>query len=574
MQEQIMITINQLKIALQMPCGAEKNAKIRLDSPEILRKKAAKILGIQESKIQDITIRKHSIDARKKPLLFQVYTLGISLQDNKYEEQIVKRCKDNNVVFISQSQKDNNYCFSVLGNKTLRNPPVIIGMGPAGLFAGYMLAKYGYQPILCERGYDVDTRTKDVESFWNDGVLHPDSNVQFGEGGAGTFSDGKLNTLVKDKNGRNKEVLRIFAECGAPKEILFESKPHIGTDILKTVVKNMREFILNHGGTVHFGTKMTALEITAGAVSGVVLNHKEVIKTNQVILAIGHSARDTFTYLNELAVPMEAKAFAVGMRVEHPQQLINECMYGKKYGKFLPAAPYKLTAQTSTGRGVYSFCMCPGGYVVNASSEAGRLAVNGMSYSDRSGTNANSAIIVQVTPDDYPSSDPLAGVAFQKTLEEKAFALGNGRVPVQYYGDYIKNQASKVDLNHRLKKNLDKDMHSIVHKISPCIKGEYIFTNLRGLLPEECEKAFIEAMKQFDKTIPGFAGSYTILSGIESRTSSPVRICRDETMQSPAFVGLYPCGEGAGYAGGITSAAMDGILVAERIAAKYQPLCR
>lgn len=212
--------------------------------------------------------------------------------------------------------------------------------------------------------------------------------------------------------------------------------------------------------------------------------------------------------------------------------------------------------------------------MVNASSEAGRLAVNGMSYSDRSGTNANSAIIVQVTPDDYPSSDPLAGVAFQKTLEEKAFALGNGRVPVQYYGDYIKNQASKVDLNHRLKKNLDKDMHFVVHKISPCIKGEYIFTNLRGLLPEECEKAFIEAMKQFDKTIPGFAGSYTILSGIESRTSSPVRICRDETMQSPAFVGLYPCGEGAGYAGGITSAAMDGILAAEKIAAKYQPLCR
>ena len=417
-----------------------------------------------------------------------------------------------------------------------------------------MLALHGYRPIILERGCDVETRTKDVEAYWNGSALKPESNVQFGEGGAGTFSDGKLNTLVKDKYGRNKEVLRIFVEAGAPEEILYESKPHIGTDVLKKVVVAMREEIIRYGGEVHFESKVTGLHIENGEVTGVVIGEEE-IRTNQVVLAIGHSARDMFAYLDSIGLPMESKAFAVGMRVEHPQRLINEVMYGKEHGEELPAAPYKLTAKTSVGRGVYSFCMCPGGYVVNASSEKGRIAVNGMSYSDRNSQNANSAIIVQVTPQDYASDGPLAGVEFQRRLEESAYRVGNGKIPVQYLEDYIADKQSK----EREKWN------------TPCIKGEYTYSNLRGILPQECEQAFMEGMKHFDKVIPGFGAGDAILAGMESRTSSPIRIHREENLQSPAVKGLYPCGEGAGYAGGITSAAMDGIYVAEKIAEIYAP---
>lgn len=550
-----MITINQIKIEIIFDKGSKKlELKDMLDSMEVLNKKAAKVLGINAEEIEQVRILKHSIDARKKPTLYQVYTLGVVLKNSRQEEKIVKRCKNNNVAI--QLQRD--YTFPQLGDEVLKDAPVIIGMGPAGLFCGYMLAKYGYCPILLERGCDVDTRTKDVEEYWNGGKLNPESNVQFGEGGAGTFSDGKLNTLVKDKKGRNKEVLRSFVKFGAPEQILYESKPHIGTDVLKSVVANMRNYIIEHGGEVRFGSKVTGVETQDGHLSAVIINDRDVIKTTQAVLAIGHSARDTFAYLNQINVSMEAKAFAVGMRVEHPQHLINACMYGSAYGNRLPAAPYKLTAQTSTGRGVYSFCMCPGGYVVNASSEAGRIAVNGMSYSDRASHNANSAIIVQVTPQDYGCDGALAGIEFQRKLEEKAYELGNGKIPVQYYGDYVNDTASLASNNDNNNK--------------PCIKGEYTFTNLRGLLPEACEKAFMEGMEQFDKTIHGFATDDAILSGIESRTSSPVRIHRDEELQSPTIRGLYPCGEGAGYAGGITSAAMDGILIAEKIAMQFCPL--
>lgn len=549
-----MITINQIKTEITFDKSGKKlELKDLLDGKEVLHKKAAKTLGISVEEIDHVSILKHSIDARKKPKLYQVYTLGVALRNSKQEEKVVKRCKNNNVALQIQRE----YSFPQTGNQILKNAPVIIGTGPAGLFCGYMLARHGYCPILLERGYDVDTRTKDVEEYWNGGTLNPESNVQFGEGGAGTFSDGKLNTLVKDKNGRNKEVLRIFVEFGAPEQILYESKPHIGTDVLKSVVANMRNYIIENGGDVRFGSKVTGIETQDGHLSAVIVNDTDVIKTTQAVLAIGHSARDTFAYLNQLHVSMEAKAFAVGMRVEHPQQLINACMYGSEYGNRLPAAPYKLTAQTSVGRGVYSFCMCPGGYVVNASSEAGRIAVNGMSYSDRASHNANSAIIVQVTPQDYDCDGALAGIEFQRQLEEKAYELGKGKVPVQYYGDYRGNTSSAACVN-------------TINK--PCIKGEYTLTNLRGLLPEACEKAFLEGMEQFDKTIHGFAADDAILSGIESRTSSPVRIHRDEELQSPTIKGLYPCGEGAGYAGGITSAAMDGILIAEKIAMQFQPL--
>lgn len=540
-----MIAVNQLKI--EMRFDDKKAAAVE---EAALRKKTAKVLGIPDAQIREIMILKHSIDARKKPRLFHVYTLGVCLKGKLQEEQAVKRSRNANVALFAPKP----YIFPESGSEALAGRPVIIGTGPAGLFCGYMLARHGYCPILLERGDDVETRTKAVEAFWKDGKLNLDSNVQFGEGGAGTFSDGKLNTLVKDKDGRNREVLRIFVECGAPPEILYESRPHIGTDILRTVVANMRDFILEHDGSVRFGAKVTGLEISDGALTGVQVNDTDVIKTQNVVLAIGHSARDTFAYLHKIGVSMEAKSFAVGMRVEHSQRLINESMYGAEHGAKLPAAPYKLTAQTSAGRGVYSFCMCPGGYVVNASSEEGRLAINGMSYSDRGSKNANSAIIVQVSPDDYEGSGALSGVEFQRRLEERAYVLGNGKIPVQYFGDYVKNEPS-VEREEGVK---------------PCTKGEYMFTNLRGLLPSSCETAFLEAMEQFDRVICGYAGSDTVLAGIESRTSSPVRIHRGADLQSPSVRGLYPCGEGAGYAGGITSAAMDGILVAEKIASQYR----
>ena len=543
-----MIIINQLKSEMKWK-GRRLTIREMLDEPHILKQKVARQLKIKESDITSVQILKHSIDARKKPQIYQVYSLGVKL--NKLsEEAVVKKCKNANVLFSQQVE----YHFPGTGTKKLTERPVIIGMGPAGLFCGYMLALHGYRPIILERGCDVETRTKDVEAYWNGSALKPESNVQFGEGGAGTFSDGKLNTLVKDKYGRNKEVLRIFVEAGAPEEILYESKPHIGTDVLKKVVVAMREEIIRYGGEVHFESKVTGLHIENGEVTGVVIGEEE-IRTNQVVLAIGHSARDMFAYLDSIGLPMESKAFAVGMRVEHPQRLINEVMYGKEHGEELPAAPYKLTAKTSVGRGVYSFCMCPGGYVVNASSEEGRIAVNGMSYSDRNSQNANSAIIVQVTPQDYASDGPLAGVEFQRRLEESAYRVGNGKIPVQYLEDYIADKQSK----EREKWN------------TPCIKGEYTYSNLRGILPQECEQAFMEGMKHFDKVIPGFGAGDAILAGMESRTSSPIRIHREENLQSPAVKGLYPCGEGAGYAGGITSAAMDGIYVAEKIAEIYAP---
>ncbi len=546
-----MIVINQVKTELVLDNNYQKRITEAdlIDNKEILYKKTARILGVHISEIEDIKIMKHSIDARKKPQLFQVYTLGVVLCDTKKEAAIVRRNKNSTVTLDEQK----SYVFPAVYNKKCMDRPVVIGMGPAGLLCGYMLAKHGYRPILLERGYDVDTRTKDVEAFWNGAKLNLESNVQFGEGGAGTFSDGKLNTLVKDKMGRNREVLRIFVECGAPEQILYESKPHIGTDVLKTVVINIRKFILQNGGTVCFGSKVTGFIVKDKRLQGVIVNNADTIYTTQAVLAIGHSARDTFAYLNQIHISMEAKAFAIGLRVEHPQQLINENMYGDRYGNMLPAASYKLTAQTSTGRGVYSFCMCPGGYVVNASSESGKLAINGMSYFDRDSSHANSAIIVQVTPQDYMDSSPLAGVEFQRDLEKKAYQLGKGAVPVQYYGDFLKNCS------------FEEEKGSVKREL-PCIKGRYTFANLRGLLPEECEKAFIEAMEQFDRKIHGYAAENVLLSGIESRTSSAVRIHRGEDLQSPSMIGLYPCGEGAGYAGGITSAAMDGILVAERVA--------
>jgi hypothetical protein len=448
--------------------------------------------------------------------------------------------------------KDAVYRYPTPGEKQLKTRPVIVGAGPAGLFAAYQLTQAGYAPFVIERGRQVDKRTQDVRRFWENGVLDPDSNVQFGEGGAGTFSDGKLNTVVKDPSGRNRFVLETFVRFGAPEEILYESKPHIGTDILAGVIENMRNDMQEHGATFLFETQVEDLVIEDHRIQSLVTN-RQTIPAEAVVLALGHSARDTFSMLKQREVPMEGKSFAVGFRVEHPQKMIDHAMYGTQTAIHLPAAPYKVTSNFPNGRGVYSFCMCPGGYVVNASSAEGGTCVNGMSYSGRGGSNANSAIIVSVTPADFGSSDVLAGMLYQQRLEQANYRLGGGKIPQQLYGDYRQNVVS-----------------SGYGDFASQTKGEAVFANLRGLLSGEMEESFQQGMTHFAKIVPDFDRADAILSGMETRTSSPVRILRDAQCES-AVGGIYPCGEGAGYAGGITSAAMDGLKVASAIMERFAP---
>ena len=516
-------------------------------SEEELVQKIAKTLRISETEILDFQIKKQSIDARKKPELKYVYTIDVKVRN---EQQTLKKQKNNQISLVNESK----YVFPKNGTVVCKHRPIIIGCGPAGMFCAYLLAEHGYKPILFERGASVEERVKDIETFWNTGVLKEQSNVQFGEGGAGTFSDGKLNTLVKDAQGRNKKVLQIFVENGAPKEILYTNKPHIGTDVLITVVRNMRNQILSWGGEIHFHSQFTDFNLKNGKISSVTIvsNGKEqVYPSEHLVLAIGHSARDTFSMLYEKQLPIVAKPFAVGVRVEHKQQMINDSQYGSNSPYKLPVASYKVTANLPNKRGVYSFCMCPGGYVVNASSEKGHLAVNGMSYHARDGINANSAIIVTVTPDDFGSEHPLAGVTFQRELERKAFQIGNGKVPVQRFEDFCNNQPTKE-----------------LGEIIPQIKGAYTLANVRDIFTSEIAESIELGIKSFDKHIQGFANDDTLLSGVESRTSSPIRIIRNEELQIEN-TGIYPCGEGAGYAGGITSAAMDGIKVAEMLATNF-----
>lgn len=509
----------------------------------------AKTLKIEARQIETMQILKQSIDARKKPEIWLSYVVDVTLRGIG-EEKCASRCRNKNVSVVFPKE----YVFPAPGTKCLQERPVIIGTGPAGLFCGYLLAKHGYRPILLERGQDVDKRKQDVTAFWEGGRLDPESNVSFGEGGAGTFSDGKLNTLVRDKDGKGRFALQIFVDNGAQPEILYEAKPHIGTDVLTEVVKSMRNRIREWGGEVRFQSRVDGFEIEENAVKKVVLASGERIAASHVVLAIGHSARDTFSWLEKTGAAMEAKAFAVGLRVEHPQALVNAAQYGMERPENLPPSPYKVTAQTKSGRGVYSFCMCPGGYVVNASSEAGRLAVNGMSYSKRDSDNANSAIIVSVTPKDYGAEGALSGIAFQRVLEKRAWKAAQGAIPIQRYGDFSGTSKSG----------------KIPEDFMPCIKGKWQFADVASILPGALYEAFVEGMEQFGQVIPGFDDKNALVSGIESRTSSPVRISRDESFQSN-IKGLYPCGEGAGYAGGIMSAAMDGMRIAEVIAAGYAP---
>lgn len=550
-----MIHIGQLKVLVEKVAAKAdrqdlKKGIISAGEMSVIKKYIEKKLKIKADEIRNIEILKKSVDARKKEQLSFVYQLDIEC-DN--EKKIVSRYKKNDV-----SLKEKKTIVREINDNI---PPenkgqtVIAGFGPAGIFAAYELAKSGYKPIVIERGLDVENRKKTVEKFWNTGELDTECNVSFGEGGAGTFSDGKLNTMVKDRFGYNRKVLETFVRFGAPKEILYLQKPHIGTDKLADVVKNMRLEIERLGGEVRFGVRLESIntekenetqKIVSVNVTDRESSQKQEIKCEKLILAIGHSARDTFISLHKSDVEMQQKSFAIGVRVEHLQEMIGRNQYGDMY-KILPTADYKLTHQTKDGRGVYSFCMCPGGYVVNASSQKGMLAVNGMSNYLRDSKNANSAMVVTVGPEDYESDDVLAGMRFQQKWEKKAYEAAGGKIPVQLFGDFKKDRLS-----------------SEFGEVIPETKGEYAFANVRKIIPESVASSIEEGITAFEKKIKGYSRDDTLLLGIESRTSSPVKILRDESMQSN-IRGIYPCGEGAGYAGGITSAAMDGIKIAMQI---------
>lgn len=522
---------------------------------EDLTRKLSNILNISVSDIISFSIIKKSIDARKRPEVFYVLSVAVSL---KNEEKIFKRVKSKDVTIY----KPVTYSYKIEGTNKLNNPPVIVGAGPCGLFSAYELAVNGYNPIVIEQGCDVDKRTRDVLDFWKTGVLKPDSNVLFGEGGAGTFSDGKLNTLVKDKNGRNSHVLDLFVKYGAPERIKYENKPHIGTDILVDVVKNIRNEIINLGGKFLFETKLTDIITENGRITGIVVNNSETIDCEALLLCIGHSARDTFKMLYDRNVFLEQKDFAVGFRVEHKQSVIDRALYtdDENVLKLLPPSAYKLAYQCEKhNRGVYSFCMCPGGYVVNASSEEGMLCINGMSYSKRDGDNANSAIVMSVRNEDFGSEHPLAGIDFQRKIEKKAYEIGNGKIPYERLGEF------KADID-----GMKRDCFE--NSLMPNTRGEYVHAKVSEILPRELNEAFLEGMSHFDKIISGFNNDDTIVSGVESRTSSPVRITRDDNFESLNIKGIFPGGEGAGYAGGITSAAMDGIKLFEEIGRRYMPV--
>ena len=465
---EVMIRITQLKLPVD-------------HRQEQLRKKIARILKCGEDTFSYEIVRQ-SLDARHKDDKKFVYTVDVS---TPAEKKLLRKNRDKNVTFFEKKE----YCFPKSGEEILKNPPVVVGSGPAGLFCAWYLARAGYRPLVLERGQEAQKRKETVDRFWKDGILDPESNVQFGEGGAGTFSDGKLNTLVKDPKGR-----------------------------------------------------LCAVEI----------NDKEKIPAEVCVLALGHSARDTFSMLHRRGIFMQPKSFAVGLRMEHPQKMINMDLYGEEENKVLGAASYKVTYTCENGRGIYSFCMCPGGYVVNASSEAGMLAVNGMSYQARDSKNANSALIVTVSPEDFPEQGALGGIAFQRNLEKAAWELGKGRIPVQLFGDFKEHRKSME-----------------FGEVMPQMKGAYVLADVRSILPKVIGDSIEEGVTAFGRKIKGFDRPDALLSGIESRTSSPVRIVRDK--QGCANIeGIYPCGEGEGYAGGITSAAMDGIKIAEFICEKFK----
>ncbi len=526
--------------------------KLPLDHDEhALRTAILLRLGIAETDFIAFTIFRRAADARKRSAISLIYTLDVEVAN---EAAVLKRLTGERHIGPTP---DTSYKFVAHAPHNFRERPIVIGTGPCGLLAGLVLAQMGFRPIILERGKIVRQRTKDTWGFWRGGALNPESNVQYGEGGAGTFSDGKLYSQIKDPHHLGRKVLTEFVKAGAPEEILYAAKPHIGTFRLVTIVEGIRAQIEALGGEYRFGSRVTDLNIETGPkgtrlVSGVTLEDGSQVDARHVVLAVGHSARDTFHMLYERGVYIEAKPFSIGVRIEHPQSLIDACRYGNNaHNPILGAADYKLVHHCKNGRALYSFCMCPGGTVVAAASEPGRLVTNGMSQYSRSERNANAGIVVGITPEvDYPGH-PLAGIAYQRHWEERAFAAGGSGylAPAQTVGDFLANRASK---------NLGGVVPSYKPGVTP--------TDLSLCLPDFAVEAMREALPVFDRQIKGFALADAVMTGVETRTSSPIRITRDASFQSRNTRGLYPAGEGAGYAGGILSAGVDGIRVAEAVA--------
>lgn len=554
-----MLQINNLKLNLE---GLPEQEMARLKA------KAAKLLRLPIQQTESLAIVKKSVDARDKDKVCLVYSIRLQLTQAMEAKIMSHKPKDVFVIPMDAEGmlpgKPSKSLDSLTSRENQGLRPVVVGSGPAGMFAALALAEAGWRPIVLERGQAVRQRVLDVAKFWEKGILDPESNVQFGEGGAGTFSDGKLTTGIKDS--RCQRILQALAEAGAPPEILYQAKPHIGTDQLRRAVTSLRERIETLGGEYRFGHKMTGILTDAGRLKGIRVEKlaageikdrksaKEVydLPVRQLILAVGHSARDTFALLEAAGIPMEAKPFSIGVRIEHPQELIDESQYGQYAGHpALGAADYKLSVHLPGGRSVYTFCMCPGGQVVAAASEAESVVTNGMSYYDRAGGNANSALLVGITPEDFPGAGPLAGVEFQRMYERKAFELAGKtyRAPAQKTGDFLAGRAST-------------DLGPWQATYEPGVEP----VDLRNCLPAFAAEALCEALPLLDRKLKGFAHPDGIMTGVETRSSSPVRMLRDSTFQS-ALRGLYPCGEGAGYAGGIMSAAADGIRCAEALMA-------
>lgn len=514
-------------------------------SPEALKTAILEKLGIAASDLTSFTIFKRGYDARKRTAIMLVYTLDVEVAN---ETELLKRlAKDPQV----SPSPDTRYHFVAQAPKELPHRPLIIGFGPCGIMAGLVLAQMGFRPIILERGKKVRERTKDTWGLWRKGVLNPESNVQFGEGGAGTFSDGKLYSQIKDPKHYGRKVLTEFVQAGAPEEILYVSKPHIGTFRLVKMVENMRAQIEALGGEIRFQQQMTDLLIEQGQLRGVMLANGEQLRSDHVILALGHSARDTFKMLFERKVLMEAKPFSIGFRIEHPQSLIDQARFGQQAGnELLGAADYKLIHHAKNGRSVYSFCMCPGGQVVAATSEENRVVTNGMSQYSRAERNANAGIVVGISPEDYPGT-VLAGLDFQRQWESRAFDLGEGsyRAPAQLVGDFLKGRPSQQ-----------------LGQVEPSYQPGVHLTDLATSLPDYAITAIREALPAFERQIKGFSRYDAVLTGVETRTSAPLRITRGADLQSLNLRGLYPAGEGAGYAGGILSAGVDGIKIAEAVA--------
>jgi uncharacterized FAD-dependent dehydrogenase len=537
-----MLRITEIKLPIEL-------ADTLKHQDDQIKSAILKRLDIPESELVRFEIFKRGVDARKSHAILYVYNLDVEV---KNETKLLARFKKDPHI---KPAPDTRYSFVATQQSNPKARPIVVGFGPAGIFAALILAQAGFKPIVLERGKEVRKRTQDTWGLWRKRTLNPESNVQFGEGGAGTFSDGKLYSQIKDTKHYSRKVLQEFVKAGAPEEILYVSHPHIGTFRLVGMVEEMRKTIIELGGEIRFESRVTDIAIQDQQVQGVTLHHGEFIPTNHLVLAVGHSARDTFEMVYDKGIYVEAKPFSIGFRIEHPQSLIDRARYGKSYSddilKKLGAADYRLVHHAQNGRSVYSFCMCPGGTVVAAASEPERVVTNGMSQYSRNERNANAGIVVGITPEvDYPGH-PLAGVEFQRQLESQAFVLGgsNYSAPGQLIGDFLANRPSTQ-----------------FGEVTPSYTPGVNLTNLDTALPEFAITAMREAIPAFAKQVAGFDLADGVLTGVETRTSSPIRIKRDDdTLQSINTKGLFPCGEGAGYAGGILSAAVDGIKVAEAV---------